>query len=120
MSIDDEAGRAAIEAIVARAPRMIPEQADKLRRLFAYGPPPTPTGEPPTPDPVKSMAGKIGAHISWANTPDRSARTKPARDALFAKLLAEADGDPQRAKHLWKAHFTRLALKSAQSRRKRR
>jgi hypothetical protein len=27
-----------IDALVARAPRMTPEQADRLRRLFKYGP----------------------------------------------------------------------------------
>lgn len=31
-----------IDALVARAPRMTSEQSDRLRRLFAYGPPPTP------------------------------------------------------------------------------
>ena len=31
-----------IDALVARAGRMTPEQADRLRRLFQYGPPPTP------------------------------------------------------------------------------
>ncbi|GAA1969251.1 hypothetical protein GCM10009817_06510 [Terrabacter lapilli] len=58
------------------------------------------------------------AHSSWANTVDRSARTAPARAALDAKFLAQAEGDPERAEHLRKAHFARLALKSAQARRK--
>jgi hypothetical protein len=31
-----------IDELVARAPRMTSEQADRLRRLFVYGPPPTP------------------------------------------------------------------------------
>lgn len=60
----------------------------------------------------------IAAHISWANTSNRSARTAPARAALDAKFLEQADGDPVRAEHLRKAHFKRLALKSAQARRK--
>ena len=34
------------------------------------------------------------------------------------KFLDEAGGDPVRAGHLRKAYFARLALKSAQSRRK--
>lgn len=34
------------------------------------------------------------------------------------KFLDEAGGDPQRAESLWKAHFQRLALKSAQARRR--
>jgi hypothetical protein len=33
-----------IDELVARASRMTPEQADRLRRLFAYGPPPTAGG----------------------------------------------------------------------------
>jgi len=66
----------------------------------------------------RSLAGSIAAHESWANTTNRSARTAPARAALDAKFLDAADGDPIRAAHLRKAHFARLALKSAQSRRK--
>ncbi|HEX2893170.1 MAG TPA: hypothetical protein VHO29_04110 [Marmoricola sp.] len=70
------------------------------------------------PDPLKSASGRIGAHISWANTENRSARTAPARAALDAKFLEQAGGDPVRAAHLRKAHFARLALKSAQARRR--
>ncbi len=66
----------------------------------------------------RHLAARIAAHESWAHTPDRSARTAPARAALDAKFLAQADGDPVRAGHLRKAHFARLALKSAQSRRR--
>lgn len=61
--------------------------------------------------------GRIGAHLSWANTEDRSKRTAPGRAALDAKFLALAGGDPVRAAHLRKAHFQALALKSAQARR---
>jgi len=66
----------------------------------------------------RRLAASIAAHESWAHTPNRSARTAPARAALDAKFLDAADGDPIRAAHLRKAHFARLALKSAQSRRK--
>jgi len=62
--------------------------------------------------------GRIGGHQSWANTKDRTARTAPARAALDQKFLDEADGDPVRAAHLRKVYFQRLALKSAQARRK--
>lgn len=72
---------------------------------------------PPTPA-ERRLAAKIAAHESWAHTPDRTARTQPGRAALDARFLAEADGDPIRAEHLKKAHFARLALKSAQARRK--
>lgn len=66
----------------------------------------------------RRLAATIAAHESWANTPDRSARTAPARQALEQKFLDDAEGDPIRAAHLRKAYYHRLALKSAQSRRK--
>lgn len=67
---------------------------------------------------LSSLRSRIAAHESWANTTDRTARTAPARAALERKFLEAADGDPLRAAHLRKAHFARLALKSAQSRRR--
>jgi hypothetical protein len=66
----------------------------------------------------RKLMGQLGAHISWANTEDRSARTAPGRRAFEQKFLDEAGGDPVRAEHLRKAYFARLALKSAQARRK--
>jgi hypothetical protein len=66
---------------------------------------------------VRQLVGRIGAEISWANTTDRVARTAPARAGLNKKFLDEAGGDPVRAEHLRKAHFLKLALKSAESRR---
>jgi hypothetical protein len=65
-----------------------------------------------------SLRGQIAAHESWANTENRSARTAPARAALDRRFLDAAGGDPVRAAHLRKAFVTRLALKSAQARRK--
>lgn len=73
----------------------------------------------------RSLVARIAAHESWARTPDRAARTAPARAALIAKFEASVDPggilDPAeralRAEHLRKAHFQRLALKSARSRR---
>lgn len=66
----------------------------------------------------RHLRAQIAAHESWAATPDRSARTARARAALTQKFLDEAGGDPIRAEHLRKAHFLRLALRSAQARRK--
>lgn len=66
----------------------------------------------------RSLAASIAAHESWAHTPDRAKRTNAARAALEQKFLDAADGDPERAEHLRKAHFQRLALRSAQARRK--
>ncbi len=74
----------------------------------------------------RTLLARIAAHESWANTVDRSARTAPARAALMAKFEAEVDPDgkldpterARRAEHKRKAYFQRLALKSAQARRK--
>lgn len=73
----------------------------------------------------RKLAASISAHESWAQTPDRSARTAPARAALMAKFEREVDPDgtlppderARRAEHKRKAHFQRLALKSARARR---
>ena len=72
---------------------------------------------PPTSS-ERSLLASIAAHESWAHTENRAARTANARAALDAKFLEQAGGDPVRAAHLRKAYFARLALKSAQSRRK--
>ncbi|MFD7841364.1 hypothetical protein ACFV4K_00290 [Nocardia sp. NPDC059764] len=73
------------------------------------------------------LQARIAAHTSWAKTPDRAARTAKAREALASKFEQQVDPDgvlsPQeralRAEHARKAHFTRMALKSAQARRRR-
>jgi hypothetical protein len=65
---------------------------------------------------VASQWGRQGAHLSWGNTEDRTARTAPGRAAFEQKFLDQADGDPVRAAHLRKAYFQRLALRSAQAR----
>lgn len=67
----------------------------------------------------RKLIGAIGGNISWANTTDRTARTAPARAALEQRFLDQADGDPVRAASLRKAHFARMALRSAQVRRRR-
>ena len=68
--------------------------------------------------------GAIGAHESWARTPDRTARTDPARRAFNERFEREVDPDHKlsdaeraiRAEHAKKAYFLRLALKSAAAR----
>ncbi|MGN2640611.1 hypothetical protein ACTD5D_31465 [Nocardia takedensis] len=75
----------------------------------------------------RTLQARIAAHESWARTDDRAARTAKAREALRSKFdrLVDPDGllSPEerafRAEHARRAHYTRLALKSAQSRRKR-
>jgi hypothetical protein len=73
----------------------------------------------------RRLAAQIAAHESWASTPDRSARTAPARDALMRKFEDQVDPDrtlapderARRGEHARKAYFQRLALKSAKARR---
>jgi hypothetical protein len=75
----------------------------------------------------KSLRGQIAVHESWARTPDRSARTANARKAMLDKFEQQVDPDgtlppaerAQRAEHARKAHYKRLALKSAKARRSR-
>lgn len=75
----------------------------------------------------KSLRAQIGAHESWARTTDRSARTANARRAQLEKFEQQVDPDgtlppaerATRAEHARKAYFARLALKSAQVRRRR-
>ena len=74
-----------------------------------------------------SLLSQIGAHVSWERTEDRTARTAPARKAMLDKFERQVDPDgklppadrAKRAEHARKAHFKRLALKSAQVRRRR-
>lgn len=75
----------------------------------------------------KSLRGQIAAHTSWSRTDDRPARTAKARKAMLDKFEREVDPDgiltpterAKRAEHARKAYFARLALKSAQVRRRR-
>ena len=73
------------------------------------------------------LQARMAAHASWAKTADRAARTAKARAALANKFEREVDPEgvltpaerARRAEHARKAHFTRLALRSAQVRRRR-
>lgn len=77
----------------------------------------------------RTLVARIAANESWGRTTDRAARTAPARRALEARFEAEVDardpegrmsaGDRQKAiENVRRAHFARLALKSAQARRR--
>jgi hypothetical protein len=74
----------------------------------------------------RALRSKMASHESWARTPDRAARTAPARAAMLAKFEAQVDPDGTldpaeraiRAEHARKAYFTRLSLRSVQARRK--
>jgi len=72
------------------------------------------------------LRARMAAHASWANTPDPTARTAPARDAFQARFEKQVDPDgilsaqerTRRAESARKAFFTGLALKSSSGRRK--
>jgi hypothetical protein len=74
----------------------------------------------------RSLIAWLPAHESWANTADPSARTAPARRALLDRFERQVDPDgvlspverARQAGHARKAYFARLALRSAQARRK--
>jgi hypothetical protein len=68
----------------------------------------------PTENDNRVLLGRIGAFESWARTKDRSARTAPGRAKFLARF--EHYADPEAAR---KAYFRRLALRSAEARRKR-
>lgn len=76
--------------------------------------------------PFTSLQAQIAAHESWAKTADRSARTAAARRAMSEKFERMVDPDgtlpeavrQKMAESARKAHYRRLALKSAQVRSK--
>ena len=41
----------------------------------------------------RQLVARLAAHESWARTPDRTARTAPARDAFLAKFEDLVDPD---------------------------
>lgn len=74
----------------------------------------------------RSLRARIAAHESWARTENRSARTAPARQAAMDAFERKVDPDrkldpaerARRADHARRAHFLRLAMKSADARRR--
>lgn len=73
----------------------------------------------------RKLRAQVAAHTSWANTEDRTARTAAGTKALLDKFERDVDPDgklppaerAKRAESARKAHFARLAFKSAQARR---
>jgi hypothetical protein len=65
---------------------------------------------------AKNINARIAAEISWARTADRSARTRPAREAFLKRFEREVDPDgklppderARRANHALRAHMLRL------------
>lgn len=59
----------------------------------------------------RSMLARLAAQRRWAQTTDRAAATRPARDALAAKWARSSD--PESAK---RAHMTAMSLASSRTR----
>lgn len=72
----------------------------------------------------RQLITSAASHMSWANTPDRTARTFKAREAALARFEKEVDPEgllPEeerrlRAESLRRAYMRSLALKSRKSR----
>lgn len=76
---------------------------------------------------TSSSAARLAAHSSWAITPDRAARTAPARAGLLARFEREAreklgpeasEADvAAAAESARRAHYARLSAAGVQARR---
>src|ERR1700749_4987078 len=74
---------------------------------------------------AKDINRRIAAEISWSRTYDRSARTRPAREAFLKRFEREVDPDgtlpPEErrrlAEHAKRAYMLRLAKRAVASRR---
>jgi hypothetical protein len=68
----------------------------------------------------KDINKRIAAEISWARTYDRSARTRPAREAVLKRFEREVDPDNElppderrrRAEHAKRAYMLGLAKRA--------
>lgn len=65
----------------------------------------------------RRLRAQIAANERWGQVEDRSAATAPGRAAFEQRWLDLADGDAVRAASLRRAHFLRMAAKSAATRR---
>lgn len=74
----------------------------------------------------RALRARIAANTKWATTADRSAATAKARRAFADRWERHVDPDgvmspedrARAAQNAKRAHFQRMALKSAQSRRR--
>jgi hypothetical protein len=73
---------------------------------------------------TKNINARIAAEISWARTSDRSARTRPAREAFLKRFEREVDPDGKlppeerrrRAEHAKRAYMLRLRKRATPAR----
>lgn len=74
----------------------------------------------------RTLRARIAAHVRWANEPDRQAATAKARQALADRWEKQVDPEGKLPPHIRaklaenakSAHYSRMALKSAQARRR--
>ncbi len=74
----------------------------------------------------RKLRAQLAAHTSWSNTADRTARTAPARQAMRERFERQVDPDgtldpaerTRRAESARKAHYSAMALRSVQARRR--
>lgn len=72
----------------------------------------------------RRLRAQIAAEESWARTPDRTARTAPARRAMYEKFerIVDPNGEltaaerAKRAENARTAHYRRMAYLSARAR----
>lgn len=83
---------------------------------------------PPLSSEDRSLVARIASNTRWALEADRAAATAPGRRAFLESFEKHVDPDgrldpaerERRAAALRRAHFARMALKSAQARRAKR
>jgi hypothetical protein len=71
----------------------------------------------------RKLRARFAAEKSWANTSDRTARTAPARQALYERFVREVDPEgtlpleerTRRAEHAQRAYQLGLAWKGQQA-----
>jgi hypothetical protein len=70
------------------------------------------------------IRARIAAHTSWANCPDPTQRTAPARSGFLARFSKQVDPEgtlppeerQRRAQSALRAHMTMLAYRSSKAR----
>jgi hypothetical protein len=76
---------------------------------------------------TKDINRRIAAEVSWSRTADRSARTRPAREAFLSRFEREVDPNGElppderrrRAEHAKRAYMLRLAKRAVAARKAR-
>jgi hypothetical protein len=70
-------------------------------------------------DSLNSLRNSRNAHLSWAKTADRAARTAKARRAANDRFMKLAGGDAKRAESLRQAHYKAMTIARLEKRKAR-